>query len=246
MLKAVLSPPKWATLPAVAPSTAETNAPVFLESSSNFDNDIVRTKILQQPPLFQNPYAQKIQKIEADLRSILESKMSDDQKAMLYQSALSGVLAVDRKRKTIPPAEKDKDNTPKSAHPQPLPGTFRYVGNWPPYTPYTNAARQGIAYEPENEGPDLNEFRHLARPPLAEEETLGHRHRRKKRRHTSPPFTPPPTAPSRNGTRRNLMEALEDYPEETPRRATSSRRARSPSPSPRRLRSRSGNNKKKK
>lgn len=104
MLKAVITKPGCPTLPILPSATKASGAPVFLESSSNVDNnaDLVTTKVLSHQPFFQNPHTQKIQNLESELRSILESHMSDSQKALLYQSALREILRADRSRKIKP------------------------------------------------------------------------------------------------------------------------------------------------
>ena len=105
MLKAVISKPACLPLPMLPSVIKTTDAPVFLQSSSNSTNnpDLVTTKVLSHQPFFQNPYTQKIQNLESELRSILESRMSDNQKALLYQSALNEILMTDKIRKMKPP-----------------------------------------------------------------------------------------------------------------------------------------------
>ena len=99
MLKAVISNPKTPPLPTVSFSShPSTSKPLFLESTSNNDNSIIRTKIEEIPPFFQNPCVQKIQTLERDLQNVLSSGMNSSQKSLLYQSVLNELLALNRKQ----------------------------------------------------------------------------------------------------------------------------------------------------
>ena len=99
MLKAVISNPKTPPLPTVSfNSQPTTSKPLFLESTSNNENSIIRTKVETSPPFFQNPCIQKIQTLEQDLQNVLSSGMNSSQKSLLYQSVLNDLLALNRKQ----------------------------------------------------------------------------------------------------------------------------------------------------
>ena len=99
MLKAIISNPKTPPLPTVSfSSQPSASKPLFLESTSNNDNSIIRTKIEDTPPFFQNPCVQKIQTLERDLQNVLSSGMNSSQKSLLYQSVLNDLLALNRKQ----------------------------------------------------------------------------------------------------------------------------------------------------
>ena len=136
MLKAVISKPACPPLPLLTSIAKTSGSPVFLESSSNVDNntDLVTTKVLAHQPFFQNPHTQKIQTLEAELRSILESGISTSQKALLYQSALNQILEADKRRKMKPTQTGGpilrgvrRRGTPQGGLPQPL------LQHTPPY-----------------------------------------------------------------------------------------------------------------
>ena len=138
MLKAVISKALCPTLPPLASAPKSPEVPLFLQSSSNGDSstDPVTTKVLTHQPFFQNPYNQKIQNLETELRSILGSHMSSSQKALLYQSALNEILRTDKRRKMKRPPATLRPRLPIPQHQQgaPLPLQQPQRGG-PPHPP---------------------------------------------------------------------------------------------------------------
>ena len=133
MLKAVISPQ----------GTPPVQASTYLESTENAgsDTNIFRTKLLQDKPFFQNPHAQKLEKIETDLRNILSSSMSSEQKGILYQEALNKMFIADRQRKANVPApaplrgRRRRQPRPPPQLPQPPPGPPTQPPQPPPEAP---------------------------------------------------------------------------------------------------------------
>ena len=90
MLKAVVSS---GNMPV---NTDVTLKSVSLEGS---DSKAYETRVSQNQPFFQNPFSQRLSTLEGELGNILASKMSDDQKLVLYKSALNELFITDRMRK---------------------------------------------------------------------------------------------------------------------------------------------------
>ena len=95
MLKAVLSSNNMALNKAVDP-----NLTLKSHSLEGSDSKSYETRISSSQPFFQNPFSQKISVLESELQNILSSKMSDEQKMILYRSSLNELFLADKMRKT--------------------------------------------------------------------------------------------------------------------------------------------------
>ena len=100
MIKAVLSTANCAT-PSLNNNKIVAPSNITLKSNSleGSDSKSFETHVTQSQPFFQNAFAQKISALEADLQNILQSKMSDEQKSILYKSTLNQLFLTDNMRK---------------------------------------------------------------------------------------------------------------------------------------------------
>ena len=99
MIKATISSPDGCIIPKLPPPPRQ--QPALTVQSTILDGDTpkqIESKITTQESFFQNPFSQRLATLEQELRNILASKMSIEQKVILYKSTLNEIFATDKSR----------------------------------------------------------------------------------------------------------------------------------------------------